>query len=422
MRMTQAKPGNKTLAKLGLFLVIIIDVMGQGLLYPILNTLMMEPSANFLPIDTPVSTRHFNYGLVLGIFYLSWFLGSVYISKLSDSIGRKKGLLICLSGTLLGYLLTIPALLINSFGLLIIGRVITGFTAGNQPIAQAALVDLSRDDAEKSRNLGYALTGMSLGLVIGPIIGGVLSDKALLGSIASLNLPIYAATGLVLFTIGIIVVFFQDVRGSRVPLRIKPQDVFLLIWQVVERPIVMRISVVFFWFEVTLNLFYIFMDNYLSSRFQLSTTGTSTGMLIFGATLAFSSAYLIPIVSGRFSKQSAVVSALTIMAFGVLLFILAPVTIFSYLAIIPIGLAFGVGFPTLLSIYSASVDDSEQGWVMGVSVALFAVGGGATSLIGGYLMGQGIRYPFYASISIAILTLALIATLWQTSKMRQLTQ
>jgi MFS family permease len=104
---------------------------------------------------------------VIGAFFFAWFLGAAYISKLSDMIGRKKGIQICLAGGFLGYGLTILSLYTNSFWLLLIGRVVTGFTNGNQPIAQAAMIDMSARDDERTRNLGYIVAAASLGLVAG---------------------------------------------------------------------------------------------------------------------------------------------------------------------------------------------------------------------------------------------------------------
>jgi DHA1 family tetracycline resistance protein-like MFS transporter len=421
MTLTNVKPNNLMLAKAALMAVVFVDVMGQGLLFPILNSLMMDPSLGFLPANTPQATRHFDYGLVMAVFYLAWLLGSVYISKISDSIGRKQGILICLLGNLIGYVLTILALGINSLWVLVLGRFITGFTAGNQPIAQAAMVDMSRDDAEKTRNMGYIVTGLSLGLVAGPIIGGVFSDKTLLGSVASLSLPIYVAIALVVITIGLIVFCFHDARQERVPLRIKPQEIVLLLWQVTERPLVMRVALVYFWYSIALNVFYIFMDNYLTSRFKLGLTGTSAAMVVFGATLALASAYLVAPMNRRFSKRVIIVGASVINALGVILFILTPSVWATFLPIIPIGAAFAVGYPTIISLFSASADETEQGWVMGVQIALFAIGSGAVSFIGGELMGEGIRNPFYLSIGATILTLGLIATIWQSSTVRRIT-
>ena len=142
-----------TPAKIALLFVVFVDLLGQGLVFPIINALIMEPGSGFLPADASDATRHSNYGLVIGIFFLLWFLGAPYISKLSDVIGRKNAILICLFGALSGYVITIVALHQSSLWLLILGRGITGLTAGNQPIAQAAMIDVSVDDADRARNV-----------------------------------------------------------------------------------------------------------------------------------------------------------------------------------------------------------------------------------------------------------------------------
>ena len=203
------------LAKFALLAVVFVDLIGQGLVFPIINTLMMDPQQSFLPASTPEATRQFNYGLVIGIFFLSWFLGAAYISRISDSIGRKNAIMICLFGALVGYIITIASLLADSLWLLVLGRAITGFTAGNQPIAQAAMVDASRGDAEKARNMGLIVAGISAGLVGGPIIGGILSDKSIMGNVASINLLFYCALILVIITIVLVQLFFHTSVSTR---------------------------------------------------------------------------------------------------------------------------------------------------------------------------------------------------------------
>lgn len=55
------------LAKFALLAVVFVDLIGQRLVFPIINTLMMDPQQSFLPASTPEATRQFNYGLVIGI-------------------------------------------------------------------------------------------------------------------------------------------------------------------------------------------------------------------------------------------------------------------------------------------------------------------------------------------------------------------
>ena len=402
-----------TLSKLALLFVVFVDLVGQGIIFPIINTLVMDPAVGFMPAETSQSSRHFSFGLVIAVFYLSWFLGAVYVAKLSDSIGRKNGMLLCLAGALLGYLLTILSIALGSLWLMILGRAVTGFTAGNQPIAQAAMADLGVDDADKTRNLGYVVSALSIGLVAGPLIAGLLSDTALLGDLASLSLPFYFAMALVVVAIVLILFFFEDRLTARAPLRIKPVEVFLLLWQVRRHATVLRLSAAYFFFMFVWNTFYVFMDNYLTSRFAVDTFGTSMANLLAGATLVFASAVLVAYFNERYTKQTVVLGCALTMVLVSILFVLTPVLAVSYLAIPPAAVAFAVGYATLLSLFSAAVESDQQGWVMGVSTALWTLGAGLTSLIGGDLMGLNLQLPFYMAAASAALTIVMILILWR---------
>ncbi len=217
------------------------------------------------------------------------------LTRVSVSIGRKNGILICLAGAFAGYVLTILAVIFGSLLLMVLGHLVTGFTAGSIPIAQAALADLSDDDATMTRNMGNSVAALSVGLVAGPILTGVLSDSALLGSIASLNLPFIAAMALVLVAGFLIVFFFDDKLKERAPLKIGPLDVFRQLWRATQIPVVLRISLVFFFFMLVWNTCFVFIDNLLSSRFGISTLGTSLALLVFGAALIVSSSHLVAI-------------------------------------------------------------------------------------------------------------------------------
>jgi DHA1 family tetracycline resistance protein-like MFS transporter len=166
-----------------------VDVMGQGLAFPVFAALLMQPNVGFLPAGVSQSQGALLYGIAIGTFFLTWFFGSIYVSRLSDSIGRKTGILICLIGAIAGYAIAAVALISHNYTLLVVSRGATGFTAGAQPIAAAAMIHLAKSDRESERNLGLATVGMSFGLVVGPIIGGLFSEKDLLGGLASSHLP-----------------------------------------------------------------------------------------------------------------------------------------------------------------------------------------------------------------------------------------
>ncbi len=410
-----------TIAKITLLFVVFIDLIGQGLVFPIINSLIMEPTGDFLPKSAPDAVRHIDYGLVIGSFFLAWFLGVVYIAKLSDSIGRKNTLLVCLAGALVGYALTIVAFYLNSLWLLILGRVITGFTAGNQPVAQAAMIDASIDDAERDRNMGYLMIGVSAGLVGGPIIGGVLTDKALLGGVASLDMPFYGALVLVVIAIGMVLGFFKDVRTVREPFAFRPADIFESLWRVTKQPLVLKLMPTFACFMVANVTFYIFVDNYLTSAFGYGTIGGSVAFLVIGIAVAFSGKFLVGPAQQRFNKQWIVGASLAVMAIAAIAYIASPVAALCYVPVFVFYLLFGVSYPTLLGLFSSSVDKDDQGWVMGVTVAVFTLAGGIMSLIGGEMMSVDIRLPFYVVIAAALLGLVFIDLGWNKPDIRRLT-
>lgn len=409
------------MAKITLMFVVFVDLIGQGLVFPIINTLIMDPSSGFLPEGTSLGTRHFDYGLVIGTFFLAWFLGVVYVAKVSDSIGRKNALLICLGGALAGYAITLVSLYVNSLWLLILGRAVTGFTAGNQPIAQAAMVDGSTDDADRDRNMGFIVTGISFGLVGGPIIGGLLSDSEVLGGLASLKLPFYGAFVLVLIAIALVIVFFNDIRSERAPFVFRPRDITDSLWRVTEYPIVMAILPVYALFMISNVIFYVFIDNYLTSAFGYGIIGGSVAMLVIGVALATSSTFLVKPVQQRFGKREIIGTSLLVMVISVLAFAHLPVAYLTYIPVFFFYFLFGVSYPTLLGMFSGSVSAADQGWVMGVTTAVFCLAGGVMSLAGGGLMSLDIRLPFYVAAAAAALGLLVMILTWGSPAIRRLT-
>ena len=408
------------IAVIALLSVVSLDLMNQGLVFPILNTIVMDPSHGILPEHTTVAERHQDFGLLMGAFFLCWFLGAAYISRISDFIGRKESILICLAGNFLGYALVIVALELSSFWLLLFARALSGFTAGNQPIAQAALIDISESDEQKTRYMGLILVAVSVGLVAGPLIGGLLSDKAVLGRYASVELPFYCVAGMVLISLTLIIMFFHNKRTERQPFEFKPLQVFLTLWEACRRPVILKLSLVFFFGQLSLTAFYIFMSNYYYSRFQFGTLQNSIALVILGVGLGFGSSFLVGPINARFSKIKIIFTCLALIGVSVLLSTVNPSPFFAYVLILPFIIPFSIYYPTMLTLFSLAVSDSEQGWVMGVAVALFTLGAGLVSLLGGELMSINIHLPFMIALASSVITLILIFTLWRGADIRAL--
>ncbi|GAB2897890.1 MFS transporter [Microbulbifer echini] len=401
------------MCRLALLAVVFVDLMGQGLLFPIINELVMSTKFQFLPTDTPQATRHLYYGVVIGSFFLAWFIGSVYIARLSDNIGRKSAMLLCLVGALAGYAITIFSLVNSNLWLLILGRVISGFTAGNQPIAQAAMIDASTSELEASKNLGLLVAGMSAGAVAGPIMAGLLADRALLGNIASIQLPFYFALGLVAITLCLILIFYHDSRKAPRQLKLRFLDLFTQFAHLKDRPQVVRLCPAYLCFMLVHLSFYIFITNYLSSRFQAGLLVTSMAMLTMGIAVAISSLFMVKPILSRWPKPSVIKLSALVMGGSALVFAFSNQIWLCYLSIFFAYLCFGLAYPALLNMFANSVDETEQGWVMGIATAGFTLVASLISLVGGGAMEVNIRLPFFITAFAAILVLLLMQLGWR---------
>ena len=408
------------LTHLALLSIVFLDIMSQGLAIPILNTVIMDPGQDFLPTATTVSVRQFDFGLTMAVFFLAWFFGAAYISKISDFIGRKAGMLICLFGGFIGYVLTIVALDMNSFGLLLLARAVSGFTAGNQPIAQAALADMSTNEQQKTRYMGLVLLAVSVGMVAGPLISGLLSDKELLGDLASVELPFYIVSAMVIANIVLIIFYYQDAETERPAFQFRPLDVFLTLWHAAKRPVILKLSLVFFFGQLALSGFYVFMDNYFYSRFQFDTLQNAFTMIVLGGAMGTTSAFLVGPISERIGKLPILFISLATMGISVVLSIVNSSPLIAYVLIAFFFIPFALYYTTMLTLFSEAVDDTEQGWVMGVTVALFTLGAGIISLIGGWLMSMDIHLPFIVSAVSVAVAIGLIAFSWRDDDMKTL--
>ena len=375
-----------------LLLVVFIDSMGQGLLFPILNTLIMDPSKGILPSSTSINTRQFYYGLLIGCFFLSWFIGATYIAKTSDIIGRKKALLICLYGAFAGYALTIPAFYLNNLWLILTGRIIAGLTAGSQAVAQASMIDVS-NKKDKVRNLGLVLVAFAIGMVGGPFIGGFFSDNAIF-SWFNLATPFYVVLIIIIVNIVFIQAYFHDNIKCSGKFVFKVSDSIAPFIAAFKDKTIRKLSIVFFLMQISFNGFYVFLSVFLYDKYQYTTLKNSIFLAVFGGAFALSSGLLAGPISKRFDSFKTIKTCLVGQGIFQLCFIFFNNQFLPFILITGIGIMFGVGYILMLSLFSACVDESQQGWIMGITISIFTLGTGIISLAGGSLLNLNVNFLY----------------------------
>src|SRR6476661_8682766 len=159
-----------------IFITLLIDVMGFGLIIPVMANLIAE--LKHIPVNI-AST----YGAaLLSVFALTQFLFSPVIGNLSDRFGRRPVLLASLLGFGIDYIILALA---PAYGWLFIGRVIAGITGASFTTATAYIADISTDE-NRAKNFGLIGAAFGLGFVLGPALGGFLATWGI-------RAPFYAA-------------------------------------------------------------------------------------------------------------------------------------------------------------------------------------------------------------------------------------
>src|SRR3990167_6466948 len=162
-----------------ILLIVFIGFMGTSIAYPIFPPLFLHPvHGSIIPDDWNQNSRNIFLGIALSAYPLGQFIGSPILGGWSDRGGRKDILILSLTGSTLGYLLSAIALYINSLWLLLLSRFITGLMEGNFAIVRAMAADLHSISKYKSFGKMNAVAGS--GYVMGPILGGLLSDNTVM--------------------------------------------------------------------------------------------------------------------------------------------------------------------------------------------------------------------------------------------------
>lgn len=398
-------------AMMPLFLVIAIDSMGLGILFPIMSSLLINSNSPFLSHATSMATREWLYGLVIGIYMIAWFFGAAMLGDLSDIIGRKRTLLICLIGSSVGYLIAGLAIVYHHIGMFVFGRVIAGFTAGSQPIAQAAIVDLSSEE-HKARNISYILLISSLGFLLGPLLGGIFSD-ANLSHWFSYAAPMYVATIISLANILLLASYFRESFTRTRQVRFRVYYALQIFIEAFQHKGVRLLVIILFIFILAWSSYFGFISQFLIRRYGYSAFDVSLFITALASGFSVSLLFLIDYVSHHFKQRTCLLVSFLIVAISVSLTILIHQAIVAWIATVIAGASAAMGYSMLVTQASNEVDENEQGWVMGVTNSSMALAFGVSALIGGPLASLNDMMPLLLTVIGMILAAGILATQYQ---------
>jgi MFS transporter, DHA1 family, tetracycline resistance protein len=378
---------------LPLFIVIVIDGMGFGMTIPVLAPLITKTSASLLGAHTSPESRHLLFGFLMLIRPLAYFFGAPLLGLLSDKYGRKRLLTYCLSGTFLSFVLYVISFANANLALLIIARIVGGFTTGSQAIAQAAMVDIS--EKNKALNIGSIALAMTIGLIAGPLIGGILSNPGYL-SFFNNTTPFYFSALLAAFNLVFLWRFFHDPHKPQ-PTKQLSKHCIKQILVFIRQPALRQLLLTFFCFELAWSLYYQGMAVIGVQKFHLSRVNVGYLSAYIGLSLSVGLLFVLRLVVRYFSLKQIIRLSLWLASGCFIIGFLATDLSLQLLLAIPITFAIATGYCSLITAMSDLTLAPEQGLLMGTTDAVLSLAFAITGFLSGWLTLHHPMLPLLAS-------------------------
>lgn len=360
-------------------LAIVIDALGFGLVYPILTAMFTSNQISIVPASYSTTYLEFLMGIGFMLYPLCMFFGTSFMGDLSDKWGRKKVLVLCMFGICFSFFLMGLGTLIGSLFFLFLGRGLSGLMAGSQPIAQAAIGDLS-NDKDKANHMSIVALSYSVGAVFGPVLGGFLSDKQF-SSVFGFFLPFFTASLISLVAAVWLMKSFTETFQKSDERRVSfLRPIFLLIEAFYEKNIFL-LSLVFFLMQLGFSLFFQYIVVKMRLQFEYSSLGLGAINAMIGIGFGFGLIFGMPTLSKKLSTKALAILSILITGIGLLLAGWFDIGWIEWVLAIVIAFADIIGFACMLTLFSNYAGQNRQGWGMGIANAAMALSWTITGLI-----------------------------------------
>jgi DHA1 family tetracycline resistance protein-like MFS transporter len=355
-----------------IFVTLLIDVIGFGLIIPVFPKLIEQL------IHGNLSQASQWGGWLTFAYAFMQFIFAPVLGNLSDKYGRRPVLLFSLLGFGVDYLFLAFA---PTIWWLFIGRIIAGITGASFTTATAYIADISTDE-NRAQNFGLIGAAFGIGFIIGPVMGGILGE---LGA----KVPFLVAAGLALLNAlyGYFVLPESLDKNHRRKFDWKRANPLGSLMQLKRYPslggLVGSLILVYIAAHAVQSTWtFINIEKF---KWSESMIGYSLGMV--GLLVAIVQGGLIRFINPRLGNERSVYIGLALYALGLLLFAFASQTWMMFAFLVPYCLG-GIAGPALQSIISGQVPSNEQGELQGALTSLISV----TSIIGPLVMTNLFSY------------------------------
>jgi DHA1 family tetracycline resistance protein-like MFS transporter len=377
-------------ALLNIFLVVFIDLLGFGIVIPIL----------------PYYAKFFGasgwaLGWLMTSYSLMQFLIAPLWGSLSDKIGRRPVLLVsilgtCLSMTFLGFA--------QSLVWLFAGRIFAGICGANISTAYAYITDVT-DESNRAKGMGVIGAAFGLGFIFGPAVGGVLSRHGY-------SVPMFVGAGLAAFNFVFALLTLGEpplTREARAANRARRFDRETL-RMVFSDPRSKLAITEFFLFTLAWTQIEVVFALYMNARYGYDARDAGVLLACMGIVMVLVQGGMIGRLVKKYGEISLVLTGLVLCACGLTAFGMAREIGWAIALLAPTALGQGILHPSLSSLASKGAKANSRGLTMGVFQSAGSLARVIGPVIAGWLFDQaGWSTPFYAASVILGLGFALMA-------------
>lgn len=374
-----------------LMLTIMIDVMGFGLIFPLMPTLFLS-THGLVAGSVSVASRYWYYAIAVAAWPLGNFFGTAYLGELSDKYGRKKILVGCIAMVAASYLLGVVAIDLQALWVFMLSRILAGFFGGSYEIAQAAIADISTPDL-KARNMSMITFAGSIGVILGPLISSLTSSL-------SIATPFWIAGILSLINMLWILWVFVETFSPNLEKHISWARVFTACKFIFVDRRVSKMGLIFFFFILGWGFYLQQIPLVLQKIFYFDAHLIGLFFFVLGVGFALSMIFIQPALLKKCSLQTTYKLSALVVAITLLLASIILTAKLEWISIFVIGVFFIIAYGCILALISSAVTADEQGQAMGGLGAVGAIGFLVTGISLAALTKISINLPIYCAVGV----------------------
>ena len=368
-------------AALFVFVTVLIDAMGIGIIIPVMPDLIRDLS------DLPLSKAALWGGYLSFVYAFMQFLFGPTVGNLSDRFGRRPVLLVSLAVLTIDYLIMGFA---PTLAILFIGRVLAGIAGATHSTAHAYIADISPPE-KRAQNFGLISAAFGIGFILGPIVGGLAGE---LGP----RQPFFAAAAVAFVNLvyGYFLVPESLVQEKRRPFSVTRANPLGVARQIRKFPTVAWLFAAVFLYNVAHFVYPAVWSFYTKEALGWTSAEVGLSLAAVGVGFAVVQGWLIRLVLPRLGEAKTAVLGFLVSIAGLVGLAFANVTwlVYSLMPFVALG---AMVTPAMTGLMSNRIPDDAQGELQG---ALTSVAG-VTIIISPVLMTQlfgyfaGDQAPFY---------------------------